>query len=124
MPAAQILDWVDEAVSRLQGFRRDIVLTDLPLTRARRLSSMEFLAFRSLVVPQCRLSLAQVMDTAERVNVGLQAIAVSRGVDFFQLKPEWYGIDPIHIRPSQFGREQFTAQAGISLAPGGRVWVY
>jgi hypothetical protein len=164
MPADRIVMWVDEAIARLQRITGDIVLTDLPLARAHRLSRLEFLAFRSIVVPQCRLSLVEVLDTAERVNEGLASIAAARGVNFFRLKPEWYGADPIHIRPSLwrsawqeilcpapgvptaeavrsrrealrlyllrperqwlFGREQFTPQHGVPLAPGGRVWLY
>jgi len=163
MPAEQILAWVDEAIGRLQRVTDDIVLTDLPLARARRLSRIEFFAFRSILVPQSRLSLTEVLDTAARVNDGLEALAAKRGVEFFRLKPEWYGLDPIHIRPSLwraawreilcgdrtaptaaagsqreavqlyflkperqwlFGREQYTAQHGISLTPGGRVWLY
>jgi hypothetical protein len=100
MPADRIVSWVDEAVARLQRITGDIVLTDLPLARARRLSRAGFLAFRSVVVPQCRLSLAEVLETAERVNEGLEAIAAARGVRYFHLKAEWYGVDPIHIRPS------------------------
>lgn len=100
MPADRIVAWVDEAIARLQRITGDIVLTDLPLARARRLTRVEFLAFRSIVVPQCRLSLAEVLETAERVNEGLETIAAARGVSFFRLKPEWYGADPIHIRPS------------------------
>ncbi len=89
MPADRIVTWVDEAIGRLQRITGDIVLTDLPLARARRLSRFEFLTFRSLVVPQCRLSLAEVLETAERVNEGLEALAAARGVSFFRLKPEW-----------------------------------
>lgn len=100
MPADRIVAWVDEAVARLQRVTGDIVLTDLPLSRARGLTRFEFLAFRTIVVPECRLSLAEVLDTAERVNDGLEAIAAARGISFFRLKPEWYGLDPIHIRPS------------------------
>jgi hypothetical protein len=164
MPAGQIVAWVDEAVARLQRVTQDIVLTDLPLASGRRLSPAAFLAFRSIVVPQCRLPLAGMLDTAERVNEGLEAIAATRGVQFFRLKPHWYGLDPIHIRPAMwslawqeilcgnaggprseaigskrealrlyllrperqwmFGREQFTAQHGLSLPHGGRVWLY
>jgi hypothetical protein len=164
MPADRIVAWVDEAIVRLQRITQDIVLTDLPLARARRLSRLEFLAFRSIFVPECRLSLAEVLETAERVNEGLERLAATRGVSFFRLKPEWYGADPIHIRPSLwqsawqeilrlepgvrtaetvtprrealrlyflrperqwlFGREQFTPQQGVPLAPGGRVWLY
>jgi hypothetical protein len=164
VPADQILAWVDEAIVRLQRVTHDIVLTDLPLERARRLSRVGFLAFRSILVPQCRLSLADVLDTAERVNDGLSTIATARGIQFFRLRAEWYGIDPIHIRPLHWrrawqeilygqsgielpdavrsrsealrlylrrperqwilGREQFTAQRGVPLPRGGRVWLF
>ncbi len=100
VPADQIVAWVDEAVARLQRVTHDIVLTDLPLARARRLSRAQFLAFRTFVVPQCRLSLAEMLETAERVKEGLEEIAAARRIQFYRLKPEWYGVDPIHIRPS------------------------
>jgi hypothetical protein len=98
--AEQTLAWVDEALDRLSRVTQDIVLTDLPLSSIRRLSSLKFLAFRSVLVPSCRLSLAQVLDTAERVNDGLAKLSAARGTKFVQLDPAWYGFDPIHIRPS------------------------
>src|SRR5262245_5138718 len=98
--AEQTLAWVDEALGRLSRVTQDIVLTDLPLFSIRRLSSLKFLAFRSILVPSCRLSLAQVLDTAERVNDGLAKLAATRGTKFVQLEQGWYGFDPIHIRPS------------------------
>ena len=76
--AAQILDWVEETVERLQEFTPDIVLTDLPLPSIRRLSRSSFLVFRSLLAPGCRLSLAEVVDRAERVNDGLSSLASAR----------------------------------------------
>ncbi len=99
-PAAQILDWVEETVERLQEFTPDIVLTDLPLPSIRRLSRSSFLVFRSLLAPGCRLSLAEVVDTAERVNDGLSSLASARRLHFVPMRSEWYGVDPIHIRPS------------------------
>jgi len=53
--AEQTVASVEEAVVRLQQFNRDIVLTDLPLVSIRRLSRAKFLAFRSILVPSCRL---------------------------------------------------------------------
>ena len=97
--ATQTLAWAEEAVDRLQQFTKDVVLTDLPLVSIRRLSNAKFLLFRSVLVPQCRLSLAQAVDATERVNYGLASLAAARGLRFFQLKPQWYGFDPIHIRP-------------------------
>jgi hypothetical protein len=97
--AERILAWVAECVSRLQRFTRDIVLTDLPLASLRRLPSAKFVAFRSLLVPRCRLSLHEALGQAERVTAGLESLAASEALRFFRLRPEWYGFDPIHIRP-------------------------
>ena len=100
----QTLAWVDEALGRLLGFTQDIVLTDLPLASIRRLSRARFLAFRSILVPSCRLSLGEVVDRAGRVNAGLAELSAARGVRLFPLKPAWYGLDPIHIRPALWRR--------------------
>ncbi|MFZ5863292.1 MAG: hypothetical protein ACOYXR_10695 [Nitrospirota bacterium] len=98
--ADQTLDWVREAVERLQRVTGDIVLTDLPIESVRRLSRVKFLALRSMLFPSCRLSLTEVVDSAERVNAGLTALAGTHGVALRRLNPAWYGFDPIHIRPS------------------------
>jgi hypothetical protein len=98
--AEQTLAWVAEAVRRLRSITDDIVVTDLPLASIRRLSPQRFLLFRSILVPSCRLSLAQVLDTAEKVDAGLAELSSDHGATFFRLNPDWYGFDPIHIRPS------------------------
>jgi hypothetical protein len=98
--AERTLGWVEETLVRLRCLTQDIVLTDLPLTSIRRLSNLKFLAFRSVLVPSCRLSLAQVIERAEQVNEGLVSLAEAYGARFFRLDPAWYGCDPIHIRPS------------------------
>jgi hypothetical protein len=102
--ATQTLAWVEEAVDRLQAMTDDIVMTDLPLAAIRRLSSSKFLLFRSILVPQCRLTLAQVVDAAERVDDGLATLAAGRRLRFVRQRSEWYGFDPIHIRPSLWRR--------------------
>jgi hypothetical protein len=124
--AEQTLGWVEEAVSRLQRVTRDIILTGLPLASIRRLSKARFLFFRSILVPSCRLSLAQVVETAEQVNAGLAKLATVRGVTLFGLDPEWYGFDPVHIRPSLWrsawkqilGLPSMTDGGGSSLLEG------
>jgi hypothetical protein len=97
----QTVAWAAEAVERLQEFTKDIVLTDLPLASIRCLSQAKFLALRSILVPSCRLSLKEVLQTAEQVNDGLVALATARSIRFFRLNPAWYGFDPIHIRPAR-----------------------
>jgi hypothetical protein len=100
--AEQTLAWVEEALRRLTRVTHDIVLTDLPLGSIRRLSNPKFLLFRSLLVPACRLSLAELLDTAERVNVGLALLSAASGARLFPLDPAWYGFDPIHVRPARW----------------------
>jgi hypothetical protein len=99
-PADQVLAWVDEALVRLSRVTDDVVLTDLPMDSIRRLSRPKFYAVRSVLVPSCRLSYEDVLTRAERVNAGLAELANVHRTRFLQLKPSWYGFDPIHIRPS------------------------
>ena len=99
-PEERVLAWVDEALSRLRGITGDIVLTDLPMHAIRRLSRPKFYAMRSVLMPSCRLSLAEAVARAERVNEGLAELAAAHGARFLRLDPSWYGFDPIHIRPS------------------------
>jgi hypothetical protein len=158
--AAQTLAWVADAVDRLRHITDDVVLTDVPLFNIRRLNHSKFLFFRSVLVPECRLSLDQLIDGLARVNEGLAGIASAHRLRFVTLRPEWYGYDPIHIRPSHwstawqeilgghtldrrtswrerwrlyfmlperewlFGRELRRRQTGVSLAAGGKLWLY
>lgn len=114
-PVEQVLGWVDEALARLQRHTGDIVLTDLPMARARRLSRAGFRAFTAVVAPSCRLSLDQVLERAERVNAGLAALAAERGARLFELEPSWYGLDPIHIRPVMW-RTAWSRILGVECA--------
>lgn len=94
------LEWVEEALLRLRAVTTDIVLTGLPLASIRRLSNLKFLAFRSVLVPSCRLSLSQVIDRSELVNEGIEKLSAAHGTKLVRLDPAWYGFDPIHVRPS------------------------
>jgi hypothetical protein len=98
----QILTWVEEAVDRLARFSDDIVLAGLPRVGVNDISSAKFLFFRSFFFPRCRLSFAEVAEIAERVRAGVSALAEARKLRFVRLKDEWYGIDPIHFRPSKW----------------------
>jgi hypothetical protein len=95
----QILSWIDEALSRLRRIDADIVMTDLPLFNMRRMSPVTFEVFRWLLFPSCELSFGEVRLRAERVNAGVSELASAHSARFVHLNPEWYGIDPIHIRP-------------------------
>jgi len=96
----QTLAWVREAIVRLKQRTADVVLSDLPMASIRRLAPLGYRIFRALVVPSCRLELAEVRGRAEALNAGLEALAASENARLFRLDPAWYGVDPIHIRPA------------------------
>jgi len=98
--ATQILEWVREVVDRLQRHTSDIAIAGLPYFHIQHLSRSKFLAMRTLLYPRCRLTLAEVGEVAATVEDGLAQLASSRGLRFVPMEPEWYGFDPIHIRPS------------------------
>jgi hypothetical protein len=97
---AQILAWVHEAVDRLERHTTDIVITGLPFGGIGNLSPAKFTVMRTVLFPPCRLTLAEVTEAAAAVEEGLMSLASSRGRRFVTMRPEWYGFDPIHIRPS------------------------
>ena len=96
----QVLAWVDESLTRLRKLTDDVVLTDLPMDSIRRLSRVQFNVMRVLFAPSGRLTRAESVARAERVNDGLATLAASHGARFLRLQPSWYGFDPIHIKPS------------------------
>lgn len=101
-PPSQILSWVEESIERLRPYTNEIVVSGLPKVGASDISNAKFLFFRSVLFPRCRLSFAEVSDAATAVNEGLLRIADARRLRFVHLRSEWYGVDPIHIRPSQW----------------------
>jgi hypothetical protein len=50
------------------------------------------------------LSLDQVRATAEAVSKGLAGLAAEHAVRFVPPEAAWYGLDPVHVRRSQWRR--------------------
>jgi hypothetical protein len=99
----QTLEWVSEAVSRLKRYTGDVALTDLPMERIRQISRRAFLFFRTVLVPSSRLSLGQARERTERLDRSLGELAAAESLRLVHLDPAWYGIDPVHFRPSRWG---------------------
>jgi hypothetical protein len=120
VPPARILDWVEEALRRLQRATRDVVLTGLPLERIRRLTASQFRVFRSIFFPRCRLSFDQALEHATQVNTGLSGLAAALGARLLHPDPRWYGLDPIHIRRSLL-RTAWAEILGVSHEAGAKL---
>jgi len=95
---ATIVQWVERCLDRLAAVDARVVLTLLPLASVARLSPGRYLLFRSCFFPGCRLSRAEALRRGEALQIGLEAIAVRRGVPTVCQPADWYGFDPIHLR--------------------------
>jgi hypothetical protein len=133
-PPDRILEWVGEAVTRLQQHTREIALTGLPFHNIDRLSERQFRLMRTFMFPSSRQTLAGAREGAIIVQAGLERMATDRGLRFVRLQPEWYGWDPIHFRPRCWRRVwgEFlgldTRASSAAPEPGGlaeaaRLWL-
>lgn len=96
--ADQILEWVTEAVTRLQRHTSTITLTGLPFHNVSSLSERRFRLMRAVMFPSSHQTLAGARATAVLVQAGLERLAAERSLHFLHLQSEWYGFDPIHFR--------------------------
>jgi len=93
----QVLQSVEACVERLQQQSAQIVVTGLPMTSIERLSERRFLLFRNLFYPSCRLPRNETVSRAWAVHDGLVAMAARRKFVLHEQKPEWFGLDGIHV---------------------------
>jgi hypothetical protein len=102
VPVPQILEWVLECVRRLQHLDAEVTLTDLPWANLVGLGDQRFRFCRSLLVPSCTLSLGEVSRRVRLVSKGLARLAAETGAVLIIPQAEWYGFDPLHIRPKKW----------------------
>lgn len=93
----QVLQAVERCVEQLQRQSAQIVVTGLPMASIDCLSERRFVFFRSLFYPSCRLSRKETISRAWAVHEGLQEMAVRRKFILHEQKPEWFGLDGIHV---------------------------
>ena len=108
----QIADWVATCLERLREFNARVVLTQLPVASALTLSPARFQFFRRAFFPGSRLTLETVLSHAQRLNELVIELGRKFDVPTPELRGEWYGVDPIHIR-----RHYRAAAWGELLSP-------
>jgi hypothetical protein len=97
-PVESILRWVSESLERLDTARARTVLTLLPIDNVEALSEWRYWIVRTCAFPKCRARLDEILGAAGELNAGLKRLAAERRVPVVELRGEWYGFDPIHIR--------------------------
>lgn len=97
-PLEQIVAWIERCLDRLSESGAHIVVTRLPVGHLDDLSEARFRFFRAVFVPRCRLDLAEMLRRAYELDARISELAGRYEVRSVAQRPEWYGLDPIHIR--------------------------
>jgi hypothetical protein len=98
-----ILRWIDECLSRLRARGARLLLTSLP-PAAGEISRARFLLFRNILFPYSTLRYESLPGAVAALNGSLRTMAERYGAAYVELRREWYGFDPIHIRLRQSRR--------------------
>jgi hypothetical protein len=97
----RILAWVDVCLRRLRDGGAEVVVTGLPMDRIERLSRSGYATLRAIFFPVHRwLPFREALERARAVAAGVEELAARHGAVFVEQRGEWYGLDPIHVRPS------------------------
>jgi len=98
LSAGQIASWVRETVRRLADRGATIAITRLPMAGIAEVGPVRYRALRTFFVPGCRLSLADLKESATRLDADLQTIAGEFGGQIIEQPAHWYGLDTLHVR--------------------------
>lgn len=114
-----ILGWLETVLARLEPGAASVVLGALPLENLRALSAFEFGFWSRFLFPRHGLQRELVLERAERLDAGVRALARERGHRLVAPAADWYGRDPIHIRPSARARawQTYVGPPGPARAP-------
>lgn len=98
---AQIAEWVTQCLGRLAEQQAEIVLTLLPLASIKRLSPLRYHLTRMLFFPGRGTAWNEMLARARELNNQVAELGRSYGAHLIEQPLDWYGFDPIHIRPTR-----------------------
>jgi hypothetical protein len=96
--AAPVAEAVESVVARLADRGARVVVAGLPLATIAGIGALRFHLVRTVFFPTRRVNRAGIVDAARELDGLLEAAAARRGAAFVRPDPDWYGIDPIHVR--------------------------
>ncbi len=97
-PPDTIAEWVERCLQKLSELNAELIITLLPVESVERLPSWRFEVARRLLFPGKKLSLAQAIDQARRLNDAVRRLGEQWNATVIAPQTEWYGFDSIHIR--------------------------
>jgi hypothetical protein len=94
----QVAASVRESVRRLADRGCRIAITGLPTTSLAGVGPVRLRLLKAVFVPGCRLTLAELQDSATRLDERVRCIARDFGATVIEQPGAWYGFDAIHVR--------------------------
>ena len=121
--AATLLGWLETIIERLSACRATIVLVSLPMASLDRMTPTQFAWTRRLLFPKHPVTWNTLRIQVHRLDQGMRDISQRHGLHWVETEPNWYGIDPIHLRracwPTAWDAV-FSQWPGWQPGPGGR----
>jgi hypothetical protein len=132
VPVPEIMGWLEACVDRLQRADARVVMTALPLCNVARVSPGTFHLVRSACFPRCGLGFAALVDRAQELDRRVRELARARGLLIAEHRPEWYGLDPFHIRARHWAGawrdilSPWSGETPVAAVPAAslRNWLY
>ena len=100
VPADTVADWIEDCIQRLHDRGFDVVITQLPLERLHRMTTLQFQATKTLFFPTYRLRWPTLQQEIAKLAERLNETADRFDLPLIDQPETWYGFDPIHIRNS------------------------
>ncbi|MFM9058486.1 MAG: hypothetical protein ACKOSQ_05125 [Planctomycetaceae bacterium] len=96
--ADQVAAWVGEGVRRLAEHGCRIAITGLPLASVAGVGAVRLRLLKTVFVPGCRFTLAELKDAVARLDDRVRDVAREFGATVIEQPGAWYGLDAIHVR--------------------------
>ena len=98
--AEELLGWLDISLQRLKQAGAELTLVSLPVCSLKHLSPARFEVIRRLIFPRQGLTWSALQPRIRHLDAGMRELAQRHGAHWIEAQPDWFGWDPIHIRPS------------------------
>ncbi|MFL6193872.1 MAG: hypothetical protein ACJ75H_06850 [Thermoanaerobaculia bacterium] len=108
----RIASWVETCLDRLATPSTAMVMTPLPLSHLERLEPWQARLALSLLFPGRSAPWPALLDRARGLDERLRGLARDFGARLVEPGPDWYGLDPIHLRRSR-RREAWSRILGL-----------
>jgi hypothetical protein len=94
----RLTKWIEACLDLLGEAGALASVTELPIGSLETLGERRFRFFRRVLFSRSKLSLADALQLVRAMNEQLVAMGNVRKVPIISVSPNWYGVDPIHIK--------------------------